>query len=283
MTDNQEREAKTGAGETSEPKGFEEWVVRYLYRSRFAKVTLWVVLLFGVFTAIWSFLPESLKTRAWSVVVSEPEIKFSPSSFEIKERTTTINMQAWKQVPKRIQWTSRFSPMLYHTKYLIERKNDNSNVFINNHWTTGLAIDFACVQPDCLTKEVQGKYKQGDILYKKYELMFDVSDEVLYDPFNIEYQAVYWNSLQEEEGSSIGCTIQHPTRKLNLIADLIENVDTTSFEFSYFKKEDNNNFIEFENPKWKLSGRRIIWVIEAPKLDYGYFIKWKWLNPLGTI
>ena len=213
---------------------------------------------------------------------------YSPSDFEIIERTTTVDFRLWKKVPVQFIKTERIEPMIWHQRLKIEKKGD-SKTFVATHVTDGYTIDFACISDSCIKRPpVPLIPKDGAAKYTKYEIEFDVSKYVLNQQFEIEYQAVYWNSNQKDQTDSMAVIARNQTRRLIFEIYFSESMQN-DVDFRYAEEPDNLNYQKFASPIYTLENNHLRWEIDNPSLNIYYGVQWKWktqtpsATPLRTV
>jgi hypothetical protein len=217
-----------------------------------------------------------------------PTNSYSPSDFEIIERTTTVDFRSWKKVPLQFIKTDRIEPMIWRQLLKIEKKGD-SKTFVATHVTDGYTIDFACISDGCIKRPpVPLIPKDGAAKYTKYELEFDVSKYVLNQQFEIEYQAVYWNSNQKDQSDSMAVIARNPTKRLIFEIYFSESMQN-DINFRYAEEPDNLNYHKFAAPIYTLENNHLRWEIDNPSLNIYYGVQWKWktqtpsATQLGTV
>lgn len=200
---------------------------------------------------------------------------YSPSDFEIIERTTTVDFRSWKKVPLQFINTDRIEPMIWHQRLKIEKKGD-SKTFVATHVTDGYTIDFACISDGCIKRPPLPLIpKDGAAKYTKYELEFDVSKYVLNQQFEVEYQAVYWNSNQKDQSDSMAVIARNPTKRLIFEIYFSESMQK-DLNFRYAEEPDNLNYHKVASPKHTLKNNHLRWEIDNPSLNIYYGVQWKW-------
>jgi hypothetical protein len=260
------------------PLTITEWVLRYLWKSRFSKVIIVPLLILCSIGVVWSLLPTSIQEKIIlkTIGTKNNNQPYSPSDFEVIDRRTIVDLRAWRKVPIQLMEKVRYCPVIYTNILKLEKKKGDANSYINNHWTRGFTFDVGCETHQCELKQVEGTYRPGEIKYNKFEITFDVSKETMYKPFTLSYQAIYWNSYQNERSESVGATISNPTRKLTFEILFPYDVPREKLSFTQGRKEDNNNTSPVENPQIKLEGNHLTWTIDNPMYDYFYVVNWEW-------
>lgn len=204
---------------------------------------------------------------------------YSPSDFEIIERTTTVDFRSWKKVPVQFIKTDRIEPMIWYQRLKIEKKGE-SKTFVATHVTDGYTIDFACISDGCIKRPPRPLIpKDGAAKYTKYELEFDVSRYVLNQQFEIEYQAVYWNSNQKDQSDSMAVIARNPTKRLIFEIYFSESMESRrgDINFRYANELDNLNYHKFPPPIiYTLKNKYLRWEIDKPSLNIYYGVQWKW-------
>ncbi len=266
----------------SPPKSFSELFITLLWGAKYKKVITVFLLLFSLIFIIWTNLPTSIQEKILNNVTSEKSntiignSAYSPADFEVLERKTIIDFRGWKKTPRKLRDSIRFSPVFYTQIHKLKKKSENVDYFLKNHWTSGVALDIGCWSHQYKVNKIKGKFKPGETIYDKYEILFDVKNHAQYDEFDVEYQAIYWNAFQNEKSESIGATIVHPTRQLTLELFFPFEVNKSSLVFKKSKKNQNDEISPMIDPTYQFDGKHLLWTIINPPTDYAYTVNWSW-------
>lgn len=205
-----------------------------------------------------------------------PPVSYVPSDFEILERRSTLDFRAWRKVPLHLMKKERFEPMIWRQSLRMEKKGD-SKVFVVTHWSDAYTLDIACIVPaECVKRlPVAEATKEGAAKYRLFQVEFDVSKYVLHEEFTIEYQTIYWNAYQKTEAESVAVIASNPTRLITFEIYFPENIhDELNFRFA--RRDENINYIKFDQPDAVYKNKHLVWRIENPRLDIFYGVQWKW-------
>ena len=201
--------------------------------------------------------------------------EYSPADFEIVNRRTVVDMRCWRPVPRSMR-SMKTSPVIYTQFHTIEKKTAGADTFMKTHWTSGLSLDVASYTHKHDVRRAKGTWSPGETIYNKYELLFDVGEQADYEPFDLKYQAVYWNAFQVRDTESVGATFVHPTRKAVIEVLLPIAIQREDFVFKRERKNQNDEKEIITDPRVTLDGQHLIWQIDNPLIDHAYTVTWKW-------
>ena len=262
----------------SEPSSLIQWWLRLISRRKSAPWLIGATVLLSVFVGVWALLPDRYQERLLDRVLnwSRPFDNYSNGAFEILDRNTAVNLSAWQRVPPAIQARGKYSPVLYKNTLRISKERSGARWFLKEHWTSGLAIDFASTTHEWDSRTVEGTYRPGEVQYEKHEVAFNVGAAAVNSPFTLDYQAVYWNAFQGNEEENVGVAITHPTRKVTLEVLMPFRPDASQLRFQQHDRENNNNFTMMPNTACNVEDHTVTCAIDDPRIDRSYYLYWTW-------
>ena len=269
-------------GYSDPPLSVLQLVIRRLWGpARWRRWLVFAVLISSVAVPLaWQLVPPRLATGSLDKLLSMTGIGFAtyPNvAFEIATRTTVVDFSLWRRVPQRVmRRESRYAPVIYNNSFQLKRLGGDGGRFLKNHWTRGMTIDFASPTHEWRTRTVRGNYQPGEIRYNKHEILFDVADEPLGENFTLQYQAIYWNSFQQDTMESVGAVITYPVHQLVLVIVLPFEPNCLQLQFRTAARDNSANHSAVQNPACRMDGDAAAWTIDQPRLETVYSIHWTW-------
>ena len=270
------------------PSSLIQWWLRLASRLRYPTLLIGATVLLFVVISAFALFPDAYKERVLDTVLNvfNPTSHFdnySNDAFEILDRTTTVNLSAWQRVPPQIQARGKYSPVLYRNTLRITKERTDAAWFLKEHWTSGLAIDFASTTHEWDSRAAEGIYRPGEVSYNKYEVAFNVETLTVDTPSILDYQAVYWNAFQGNEEENTGAAITHPTRKLTLKALMPFRPRASQLRFQQHDREDNNDFTVMPNTSCEIADYTVTCTVDNPPINRSYYLYWTWPAPYRRI
>ena len=233
--------------------------------------------------AVYTFVrPPKSQSAAPTASTPAPTPAANYAGIQIMTRRTTLDLHGWR--PTRghdILSKVRRSRAVSHNRFEVERVNLAQRAFAHRFGTSSL-IEPSVVCEGC---RVDSLPDQGNPGMREWDLVFDISQEKVNQPFPIEFSVTFWNAFQRSDQWWGGFRVLHPTdRAVYVIAFppskhprpevlVFESVAAAGGEPSPIKPKP-------EEVRYTLDKEGGIdsleWTLTNPLMNRSYRVGWKW-------
>ena len=242
--------------------------------------SLAVVVVVPLMYLAWQALPPAAKQRILDRVVlqlaSEGSAGYYPSVF-VEHESGILDFSEWSQL--RSSDDDRCCKATWSYKIRVRRVHDEARYFAKRLATSGLVNEVRSLTHTLASSSLETTPRPGGPAMKRYNFLFDISNQPLNEPFDLELMAAYYNGFTDFNREWAALAILQATARVTLEVRFPENKVPRNLQYEFSTRAPGDNYKALDTGEYRVCwsvSHVLTFEVDQPRLGHAYRIQWDW-------
>ena len=247
-------------------------------RWRWPSLAVFVVVL--LIFVVWQALPSATKQHIvdWVVLelAGEGSAGYYPSVF-VEHESGTLDFSEWS--PSRSSGDDGCCKATWRYTIRVRRVHDEARYFAKRIATSGLVNEVRSSTHTLASSSLETTQRPGGPAMKRYNFLFDISDEPLNEPFDLVLMATHYSGFTDVNREWAALAILQATARVALEVRFPEDKLPSNLQYEFSTRAPGDNYKALDTGKYRAlrSPPHVLkFKVDRPQLGHAYRIQWDW-------